>query len=795
MNGIRRAVMLLSVVLVAVGGGYLPRAHAAHPPADRAAPLPGDPADATRWRPPEAPHQLGVYEYLPARTPVAAVASPVPPPPTLTDPYPVQHPRPACPTPPESAVVRWAPGEWRLYAYWHLRLHPGARTWEGPYAPHWVFVAAPCAAGPMERVGAAAPRGGAAAAGAPWGRSGAAPLRSSMQSCPNPESHYPNPPVLHIRPAPGAAIRSGGPVPIPAPAPIIIPSDPIASPFPGGRPDLPPYAQSLASLFSTDQVRQATVQVSGGNFLDLLVDLDATTRRDGRRMYGAFFAEGGAAALTLGVIDFGRLTDPSAPLPPVVRYPFWYHAARRLQRYQNAHGTLVSEYGTALRVVYLDGRAWHPPLGDDRPSLACQLDPTCAPNYIPPPLRTQGSARLIGPQEYAQWDNDVRQWSHRIWRGPNGVTPPVSIPSIYPSFTFDRVWLEPATQVGVRVAVQPGHWYGVLAQAEAKSCNEHVYAQTLALVHAGDARPIHGMVWDITNPDAPVPANRQRHTVTLEATVGGQTRVVGQGQTDAQGRFTVWVVRDALEALLRHAGITDLDTPVAVRLRLFPNTVAWGSDARYLPVERAAQPPVGWFLTGQSPLTLDGQVRATELQGPAWTDAAFYVARFPVLPPRGPDANLCLHARHATGGGRMETTCTQEVPDRLTWLYGAWLEWRPDVRLTLPPDLPPAFDGYAVQGELTDWTFLGSPPLVTGTGRYGATDTARILWSKHPPSPPPAQGWVARLPSLDVGQNVPLQVRLTYRYWFITPDGVASLPWEAQYDGAVRVTVVAPQGG
>jgi hypothetical protein len=594
----------------------------------------------------------------------------------------------------------------------------------------------------------------------------------------------PRPVPIIVRPAPGASVLSGAPTMWEAPQPM---------------PYLSYDGNADAALANTrwmldDPLVQARpFRLSGGEYVDIVLPLGSVRRNDGSGgLFGAFYEVGSAASLTFAIIDLG----PRGAGP--VRLPFWLHAKRdHAVTGKREDGTDVLGVGTALDMLYLDGKAWHDLPGRGRPPEACRNDAACAPTYTPFP---DASAFLIGPQTFAAWNDGQRKWEHLLDRG-GAPTPPEFIPGIQPNFAVKRVWLEPATDLGVRLRLTPGHRYGVVVGIEAKACNEpgrgpheHYAAHTAAII-GDEGRLIGGQVWDVTNPDHPTPANRKTHVVTLEASFGNLTRMLGQTGTDDQARFTFMVTRSDLDRLVMDAGGTPSpDARVQLRLRLTPNTTPFdNNDWRYLPTRRPARPPDGVTADSAEPLAVAWTATRGALLARDWDGAAFFVARYPRLPPIGPDARLCLHMRHADRGAAWQTTCRAPEPSRAMWLYGAWMEWRPDLTLALPPDLPPEAAAYAVAGQVERWTFHGSPPLLTANATYAADRATRTLWSKQPPAAANG-GWTVRLRSLEDGAPAVLDVTVAYTYWLITPDGLESVPLEATHRGTATITVLAPQG-
>lgn len=792
----------------------------------------------------------GLFEYVPHRESTGLNAGPAPEhggDPTFVARVPCVY---------RGIVQGWSAGAWRHYAFWTFRAAGGAWWWDGPTMPHWSFAprggcgeatnptrTPPPPTPPPSGGGTATVRVEAMIVGElPAGLSGA-PLRTRGggtypvgawvdAAVEVPESwtthgrwggvtvsgcgvgavgrrevrfaappggctlrfliafsawappctglqtpHLPRPVPIIVRPAPGASVLSGAPTMWEAPQPM---------------PYLLQDGTADAALANTrwmldDPLVQARAfRLSGGEYVDIVLPLGSVRRNNGSGgLYGAFYEEGGAASLTFGIIDLG----PRGAGP--VRLPFWLHAGRGVApvwRSEDGREERIG-YGTALDALYLDGQAWHALPDRGRPPAPCRDDPTCAPTYTPFP---NASARLIGPQTFAAWNAGHRQWEHRLWRG-GAPPPPEFVPGVQPNFVAGRVWLEPATDLGVRLRLTPGHRYGVIVGIEAKTCNAHYAAHTAAIIGA-EGRLISGQVWDVTDPDHPTPANRQRHTVTLEASVGNLTRMLGQTGTDDQARFTLMVTRSDLDRLVMDAGGTPApDARVQLRLRLTPNTTPWDDVWRYLPVQQPARPPGGVAADSAAPLAVAWTATREALLARDWDGAAFFVARYPRLPPRGPDARLCLHMRHADRGGAWQTTCRAPAPSRAMWLYGAWMEWRPDLTLALPPDLPPEAAAYAVAGRVERWTFHGSPPLLTANATYAADQATRTLWSKQPPAAAD-DGWTVRLRSLEDGAPAALDVTVAYTYWLITPDGVESIPLAATHRGTVTITVLAPQG-
>ena len=798
----------------------------------------------------------GLFEYVPHRESTGLNAGPAPEhggDPTFVARVPCSY----------RGIVRgWSAGAWRHYAFWTWRSVGGVWWWEGPTMPHWSFaphvicseITGPTRTPPtptpppdgggtatvhVEAMivgelpaglsGAPAARGGGEYPVGAWvdaaveipeswtthGRWGgvtvsgcgvgavgrrevrfAAPpggctlrfliaFRSWAPPCTGLQTQaLPRPVPIIVRPAPGASVLSGAPTMWEAPQPM---------------PYLSYDGNADAALANTrwmldDPLVQARpFRLSGGEYVDIVLPLGSVRRNDGSGgLYGAFYPAGGAASLTFAIIDLG----PRGAGP--VRLPFFLHAGRdHVVTGEREDGTEVLGVGTALGMLYLDGKAWHDLPDRGRPPEACRNDAACAPTYTPFP---DASAFLIGPQTFAAWNADHRRWEHLLWRGPKVPTPPEFIPGIQPNFAVNRVWLEPATDLGVRLRLTPGHRYGVVVGIDAKACNapgrgphEHYAAHTAAII-GDEGRLIGGQVWDVTDPDHPTPANRRSHVVTLEASVGNLTRMLGQTGTDDQARFTLMVTRSDLDRLVMDAGGTPSpDARVQLRLRLTPNTTPFdNNDWRYLPTRRPARPPDGVTADSAEPLAVAWTATRGALLARDWDGAAFFVARYPRLPPIGPDARLCLHMRHADRGAAWQTTCRAPEPSRAMWLYGAWMEWRPDLTLALPPDLPPEAAAYAVAGQVERWTFHGSPPLLTANATYAADRATRTLWSKQPPAAD--GGWTVRLRSLEDGAPAVLDVTVAYTYWLITPDGLESVPLEATHRGTATITVLAPQG-
>lgn len=746
----------------------------------------------------------------------------------------------------------WVAGSWRHYAFWTFRAANGRWWWEGPNMPHWSFAAdggcgpainptrtpppptppptPPPSGGetstvhveavvvgemPDDLTGELTTRGGGTYPVGAWvdasveipeswtthwrwsgvtvsgcGLGGvgqsvgrrevrfAAPpggctlrfvivFRAWVPSCTGLHaSHLPRPVPIIVRPASGESVLSGAPTMWEAPQQM---------PYLSLDGNADAVLVNTRWMLDDPLVQARPFRLSGGEYVDIVLPLGSVRRNNGSGgLFGAFYPPGGAASLTFGIIDLG----PRGAGP--VRLPFYLHAGR---------GSTSAGFGTSLGDLYIDGTAWHglPDLG--RPPEACRNDAACAPTYTPFP---NASAFLIGPQTFAAWNDGQRQWEHLLDRG-GAPTPPEFIPGIQPNFAVKRVWLEPATNLGVRLRLTPGHRYGVFVGIEAKVCNEHYAAHTAAII-GDEGRLIGGQVWDVTNPDHPTPANRKTHVVTLEASFGNLTRMLGQTGTDDQARFTFMVTRSDLDRLVMDAGGTPSpDARVQLRLRLTPNTTPFDDDWRYLPTRRPARPPDGVTADSAEPLAVAWTVTRGALLARDWDGAAFFVARYPRLPPSGPDARLCLHMRHADRGGAWQTTCRAPEPSRAMWLYGAWMEWRPDLTLALPPDLPPEAAAYAVAGRVERWTFHGSPPLLTANATYAADRATRTLWSKQPPAAANG-GWTVRLRSLEDGAPAVLDVTVAYTYWLITPDGVESIPLAATHRGNATITVLAPQG-
>jgi len=792
----------------------------------------------------------GLFEYWPHRMEVARSAGPAPE--HGGDPTFVA--RPQCVY--RGVAQGWSAGTWRHYAFWTWGSVGGVWRWIGPTSPHWQFApddgcgeatnptrTPPPPTPPPSGGGTAAVRVEAVVVGErPPDLGGAATVRGGGEypvgawvdaAVAIPESWTGHPrwggvtvsgcgvgavgrrEVRFAAPPGGCTLRfliaftawtppcTGAPVPaMPRPVPIIVRPAPGASVLSGAptmweAPQQMPYLSqdgnpdaALANtrwMLDDPLVQARAFRLSGGEYVDIVLRLGAARRNNGGGLYGAFFEEGGAASLTFGIIDLG----PQGRGP--ARLPFWLHAGRGwapVWRSEDGKQERIG-HGTKLDMLYLDGRAWHALPDRGRPPEACLNDPACAPTYTPFPA---ASAFLIGPQTFAAWNADRLEWEHRIWPGHDQTTPPWFLPGIQPAFYAGRVWLEPATDLGVRLRLTPGHRYGVVVGVEAKACNEHYAAHTAAIIGA-EGRLIAGQVQDVTNPRAPVPANRRTHIVTLEATVGNLTRALGRTTTDGQARFALMVTRADLDRLLVDAGRTPApDAPVQLRLRLTPDTTAWDRRWRYLPTQIPARPPDGAAADAATALDVTWTATREALLARDWDGAAFFVARYPLLPPPGPDARLCLHLRHADRGAAWQTTCQAPAPSRAAWLYGAWMEWRPDLTLALPPDLPPEAAGYAVAGRVERWTFHGSPPLLTANVTYAADESTRTMWSKQPPSGAADRGWTVRLPSLEDGAAAPLEVTVAYWYWLITPDGVESIPVSATHRGTATITVLAPQG-
>jgi len=791
----------------------------------------------------------GLFEYVPHRESTGRNAGPAPEhggDPTFVARVPCSY---------RGIGQGWSAGAWRHYAFWTWRSVGGVWRWDGPTMPHWAFAPdggcgeatnptrtppspppPPSGGGtatvrveaivvgemPEGLSGAPTARGGGeypvgawvdAAVDVPeswtthgrWGgvtvsgcgvgavgrrevRFAAPPGGCTLRfliafsawapSCTGLQTpHLPRPVPIIVRPAPGASVLSGASTKWEAPQPM---------PYLSLDGNADAVLANVRWMLDDPLVQARAFRLSGGEYVDIVLPLGSVRRTNGGGgLYGAFYEEGGAASLTFGIIDLG----PQGAGP--VRLPFWLHAGRRSAfPWRREDGTEVIGYGTALGMLYLDGQAWHDLPDRGRPPAPCRDDPACAPTYTPFP---DASAFLIGPQTFAAWNADHRQWEHRLWRGPKVPTPPEFVPGVQPNFAVGRVWLEPATDLGARLRLTPGHRYGVIVGIEAKACNEHYAAHTAAIIGA-EGRPISGQVWDATGRDAMVPANLRSHVVTLEASVGNLTRILGQTRTDDQARFTLMVTRADLDRLVIDAGGTPApDAPVQLRLRLTPDTTPWDNVWRYLPTRLPGRPPGGVAADAAAPLAVAWTATREALLARDWDGAAFFLARYPRLPPIGPDARLCLHMRHADRGAAWQTTCQAPEPSRAMWLYGAWMEWRPDLTLALPPDLPPEAAAYAVAGRVERWTFHGSPPLLTANATYAADQATRTLWSKQPPAAADG-GWTARLRSLEDGAPAALDVTVAYTYWLITPDGVESIPLAATHRGTATITVLAPQG-
>jgi hypothetical protein len=794
----------------------------------------------------------GLFEYVPHRESTGLNAGPAPEhggDPTFVARVPCSY---------RGIRQGWSAGVWRHYAFWTFRAANGVWRWEGPTMPHWSFAPGggcgeatnptrtpPPPTPPPSGGGTATVRVEAMIVGElPEGLSGA-PLRTRgggtypvgawvdaavevpeswtthgrwggvtvsgcgvgavgrrevrfaalpggctlrfliafrawAPSCTGLEtSHLPRPVPIIVRPARGASVLSGAPTMWEAPQPM---------PYPSYDGNADSALANTRWMLDDPLVQARAFRLSGGEYVDIVLPLGSVRRNNGSgSLYGAFYEEGGAASLTFGIIDLG----PRGAGP--VRLPFWLHAGRdyaTVWRSKDGKKERIG-YGTALAALYLDGKSWKDLPDRGRPPAPCRDDPTCAPTYTPFP---DASARLIGPQTFAAWNGDHLQWEHLLWRG-GAPPPPEFIPGIQPNFAVGRTWLEPATDLGVRLRLTPGHRYGVVVGIEAKACNEHYAAHTAAIIGA-EGRLIGGQVWDATRRDAMVPANRKTHVVTLEASFGNLTRMLGQTGTDAQARFTLMVTRADIDRLVMDAGGTPApDARVQLRLRLTPNTAPFDNDPnyRYLPTQIPARPPDGFTADSAEPLAVAWTATREALLARDWDGAAFFVARYPRLPPIGPDARLCLHMRHADRGAAWQTTCPAPEPSRAMWLYGAWMEWRPDLTLALPPDLPPEAAAYAVAGRVERWTFHGSPPLLTANATYAADQATRTLWSKQPPAAAD-DGWTVRLRSLEDGAPAALDVTVAYAYWLITPDGVESVPLAATHRGTATITVLAPQG-
>jgi len=779
-----------------------------------------------------------LFEYVPHRESVALNAGPAP--------EHGGHPTFVARVPCFYRGIRqgWSAGVWRHYAFWTFRAANGVWWWEGPNMPHWSFAphggcgeatnptrtpptpTPPPSGGGTATVrveamivgelpeglsGAPTARGGGtypvgawvdAAVEVPeswtthgrWGGVtvsgcgvGAVGRREVRFAAPPggctlrflivfsafappctglPTSHPPRPVPIIVRPAPGASVLSGAPTMWEAPQ---------AMPYLSLDGNADAALANTRWMLDDPLVQARPFRLSGGEYVDIVLPLGSVRRTNGGgRLYGAFFEEGGAASLTFAIIDLG----PRGAGP--VRLPFYLHAGR---------GSTSAGLGTALGYLYIDGTSWKGLPGLGRPPEACRNDAACAPTYTPFP---DASAFLIGPQTFAAWNGGHRKWEHLLWRG-GAPLPPEFIPGIQPNFAVNRVWLEPATDLGVRLRLTPGHRYGVVVGIESKTCNEHYAAHTAAII-GDEGRLIGGQVWDATRRDAMVPANLKTHVVTLEASFGNLTRMLGQTGTDDQARFTFMVTRSDLDRLVMDAGGTPSpDARVQLRLRLMPNTTPWNNHWRYLPTQQPARPPDGVTADAAEPLAVAWTATQGALLARDWDGAAFFVARYPRLPPIGPDARLCLHMRHADRGAAWQTTCRAPEPSRAMWLYGAWMEWRPDLTLALPPDLPPEAAAYAVAGQVERWTFHGSPPLLTANATYAADRATRTLWSKQPPAAADG-GWTVRLRSLEDGAPAALDVTVAYTYWLITPDGMKSVPLEATHRGTATITVLAPQG-
>ena len=789
-----------------------------------------------------------LFEYVPHRESVALNAGPAPEHgghPTFVARVPCSY---------RGIVQGWSAGVWRHYAFWTFRAANGVWWWEGPNMPHWAFAPdggcgeatnptrtpppptpPPSGGGtatvrveamivgelPAGLSGAPAARGGGEYPVGAWvdaaveipeswtthGRWGgvtvsgcglgevgrrevrfAAPpggctlrfliaFRSWAPACTGLQTQaLPRPVPIIVRPASGESVLSGAPTMWEAPQPM---------PYLSLDGNADAVLANTRRMLDDPLVQARPFRLSGGEYVDIVLPLGSVRRNNGGGgLYGAFFEEGGAASLTFGIIDLG----PRGAGP--VRLPFWLHAGRdHVVTGERRDRTTIIGYGTALWALYLDGQAWHDLPDRGRPPEPCRDDPACAPTYTPFP---DASARLIGPQTFAAWNADHRQWEHLRDRG-GAPPPPEFIPGIQPNFVAGRVWLEPATDLGVRLRLTPGHRYGVIVGIDAKACNEHYAAHTAAII-GDEGRLIGGQVWDATRRDAMVPANLKTHVVTLEASFGNLTRMLGQTGTDDQARFTFMVTRSDLDRLVMDAGGTPSpDARVQLRLRLMPNTTPWNNHWRYLPTQQPVRPPDGVTADAAEPLAVAWTATQGALLARDWDGAAFFVARYPRLPPIGPDARLCLHMRHADRGAAWQTTCRAPAPSRAMWLYGAWMEWRPDLTLALPPDLPPEAAAYAVAGRVERWTFHGSPPLLTANATYAADQATRTLWSKQPPAAADG-GWTVRLRSLEDGAPAALDVTVAYTYWLITPDGVESIPLAATHRGTATITVLAPQG-